>query len=108
LPGFQPATANHSSVAGRWRQMKIISPAVSGTGFTRRAELFFLIAVSSPSRRPIRKKKPPSVASVSLTSAVSGWLGNRSNAHVPFPRECKQYLAPGNKNERVCKSRLER
>jgi len=39
------------SFAGRPRQMKIISPAVSGTGFARRAELFFLIVVSSPRRR---------------------------------------------------------
>jgi len=31
--------------------MKIISPAISGTGNARRAELFFLIVVSSPRRR---------------------------------------------------------
>jgi hypothetical protein len=31
--------------------MKSISPAISGKTFARRAELFFLIVVSSPRRR---------------------------------------------------------
>jgi len=62
--------------------MKIISPAVSGTGFARRAELFFLIVISSPRRRlsepEADQEKETSLCGLGVSNERSEWVVGKS------------------------------
>ena len=67
--------------------MKIISPAVSGTGFARRAELFFLIVVSRSGKRilalRVSNERSEWVVEKIEATRVAHFKGNANNIMLP-------------------------